>query len=471
MRLALAAALAGSACAHAAVPATTSRAAALTSSCEPAVPSGGDDAALIQAAITAGCCLGPGTFAIATPVAVPPARRRYDMLTVPVGKRLCGAGAATVLAFTGDASQQDWRGVALSGELADTSLDTSALVNTSEQTHAVRIAGPVAGVRISGVTFNHPIRGSLPGGDCVDIVGYAGSLVTDTVIRDNTFAHCDRAGVQIHSGAVGLTIERNWFLDTGDMDINSEPGGASSDWLVTGNVFRASPSNQGAIAVAFDLVERARLVGNTLERGVYLYGCQSCSVVGNTIVAQSGHSANQGTIDAIKGSSNLSLIDNAITRAAGSDTGPVIHVGPHGTERATGIRIVHNTLTQATPTDVVYLEGVDDAVIADNAMTYVPTTGIASGVRIMGAGGTAGTRAEHTSVVGNTLAGALRSAVFTAGASNRQPSADMLASWNTTDRPGLICENLSGVLGPITLNYNTWAAGSCGMPPIPVTLP
>lgn len=439
--------------------------------CPASAPEPGQDAtSLVQAAISARCRLPAGVYEIATP-APNEARRRYDMLTVAAGQSLCGSGPATVLRFAGDAAGQDWRGVGLASELCDLTLDTSALTGTSEQTHAARVPPGSKGVRIHGVTFVHPIRGTQKGGDCVDIVGYTDALVRDTIISDNVFAHCDRASIQVHSGAVGLTIERNLFLDTGDFDINSEPGGASSDWLVTTNEFHASASNQGAFAVAFDLVQSARLVANSLERGVYLYGCKGCEVSGNTITAKSGHSANQGTIDAIKGTSDLTIADNAITRTSTQDTGPVIHVGPHGTEQSRTIRIVANRLEQNTPSDVISIEGAQDVTIAGNEASYTLAGGNVNGVRLQGSGGDNATPISGVTITDNTFSGMLRSAVFMAGAANRAGVGSVTMNGNRSERPGLLCENLSGIKGPVTLVYNTWMPGSCGVPSLAVSVP
>jgi hypothetical protein len=440
------------------------------SSCATSAPDPGQDAtSIVQEAIVGGCTLAAGVYEITTPAPVA-GRRRYDMLTVGPGQSLCGSGSGTALRFSGDAAGQDWRGISLAGELCDLTIDTSALAGTSEQTHAVRVPPGTTGARVHGVTWNHPIRGLLAGGDCIDLVGYAATPVRDVVIRDNTFAHCDRASIQVHSGTVGLTIERNQFLDTGDFDINSEPGGDSSDWLVSANVFKASASNQGAFAVAFDLVSGARLVGNTMERGVYLYGCQGCAIVGNTISAQSGHSGSQGAIDAVKGTSDLLIAENTVSRASTMDTGPVIHVGPHGTEQAKGVRIIHNALSQFTPTDIVYLEGVSDACIADNDVSY-GAAGLASGIRLMGSGGDAGTPINDVSITDNAFTGPLRWAIYTAGSANRQGSGAILAGHNRSSGPGLHCENMFGVKGPITLDHNSWGLDTCGVPSLAVTVP
>jgi hypothetical protein len=138
-----------------------------------------DSAAIKQALDTQGCAdLGAGVYDVFTPNPRNPAQR-YDMVSIGTGQSLRGVGAATRLRFSGDAGRSDWHGVGLVGNdalLADLTLDTSALVNTDEQTHAVHVTGPALHVTIRGVWFYHPQRGGtetpLGGGDCIKVVSY-----------------------------------------------------------------------------------------------------------------------------------------------------------------------------------------------------------------------------------------------------------------------------------------------------------
>lgn len=452
------------------------RHAGLTPTCAQATPGDDlDDRGSIQAAIAARCCLGPGVYDIDTPAAPPGGRRPYQMLTVPSGGELCGSGSTTVVRFRGAAGGQDWRGIQLAGgAIHDVMLDTSALTGTSEQTHAVHVRGPTTG-RIERVAFVHPERFGadgrvLPGGDCVDVVGYAPSeLVVGMVIRDNQFLTCDRGGIQVHSGTVNLVVTGNEFHRTGDLDFNSEGSGGSTHWLIAGNRFRASPVNQGAFAIALDLVDTVSVVDNTLERGVYLYGCTRCSLVKNAITMTGGSAMAMATIEVIKGSNDLTIEENVVRRPADQDFGPVIHVGPHGTAQSQGIRIVHNELIQETASDVVYVEGPAGLSLLDNRIQYLAAPSqVASGLRLVGSATYA---TSSISVIGNAFAGPMRAAIMTGGAGGRQGIGSLVAAWNVADSPGLACVNTGGIQGPVMMLYNGWAASTCGVPPIPVTLP
>jgi len=442
--------------------------------CSAGTPDDGlDDTAAVQNAIAAQCCLGPGVYDIDMAPTPPTGRRAYNMLTIAAGQELCGSGQlATMLRFRGDATGQDWRGVEMvGGSVHDLVIDTSALTGTSEQTHAIHATGPARGIAIYDVTISHPIRGAWPGGDCIDLVGYAPSqLITGVVVRDSVLAHCDRGGVQAHSGVVGLTVERTVFADTGDLDINSEGSGANATWTIVNNTFAASLNNQGATAIALDLVDGATVTGNVLARGVYLYSCTHCSIVANTIEQRSGVST-AAVIEAIKGSNDLLIAENTVTRDAAQRAGPVIHVGPHGTAQSRDVRIVHNVLDQRTDADVVFVEGMYGLRLDDNDVRYTGSAPNVFGIRALGSGGASGTVVERIALTGNRFTGALTSAVLISGAANRRGVGAVHAAWNTSDAPGLRCGELSGITGPLTLVYNAWPIGSCGVPSLAVTLP
>jgi hypothetical protein len=432
-----------------------------------------DDLGAIQAAINARCCLGPGTYDVDTPAAPPGGRRPYAMLTVPLDAVLCGAGPTTVIRFRGSAGGQDWRGIQLAGGgIHDVLLDTSQLVGTSEQTHAIHVRGPATGL-IDRVSIHHPERiaggVTLPGGDCIDVVGYApAELVVGLVIRDSQFLACDRGGIQVHGGTLNLTVTGNEFHRTGNLDLNSEGSGGSSHWIIAGNRFRASDGNHSEYAIALDLVDTVSVVDNQIERGVYLYSCTHCSLVKNAITMTGGSAVETGTIEAIKGSNDLVIEENVIRRPATQDFGPLLHVGPHGTAQSVGVRVIHNELIQETTSDMIYAEGVADLAIVDNALEYRAAATGAAGVRLLGSA-TYGT--SKVALVGNTFAGPLRSAVMTGGSGERQGIGSLLSAWNIAEAPGLACVNTSGIQGPLLLIYNSWPAAICGSPPIPLMLP
>lgn len=438
----------------------------------------GDDTVAVQAAINTKCCLGPGIHDIAMATSTTPnGRRRYDMLTVDSSGELCGVGPSTILRFHGDAKGQDWRGVEQTGgSVHDIAIETGDLIGTSEQTHAHHVTGP-ASVTIERVTYTHPIRHDekgveLKGGDCIDLVGYAPDRSILAHIRDNLFLKCDRGGIQAHSGIIDLEVIGNEFRCTGDLDFNSEGSGGSKNWRIVSNRFLSCDRNQGAFSVALDLVDNVVLANNYLERGIYLYNGTNCKITGNQIIGQNGNSDAAGVIEATKASNDLTISDNAISRTTSLPPGPVIHISPHGTQPAQNVRIIHNRIEQATVGDIVYVEGISGLRLDDNILIYSGPSGKnIGGFHALGSGGDFGTPATSMSLTGNTFTGPLRAAVLIAGAAGRRGIGSLLASWNSSESPGLVCENLSGITGPLFLIANSWPGGSCGVPSLASSLP
>lgn len=435
-----------------------------------AIPNDGlDDRTAIQSALdTKGCAYLPaGIYDISTPLGTATVRRPYSILSLATGRSLFGDGASSILRFHGDAQQQDWYGVGINGDFAqvhDLGFETSTLTNTGEQTHAVRVNGPAMSPVVRDNTFDHPVRTGEHGGDCVQLVGYApAKLITGARVNHNHFTHCDRSGVAVHSGTVGLSIADSDFHDTGDQDIDLEGTGDITGTTIARNVIDVSPHAQGSTAMHLVSMSGASVVDNTLNgRGMFVYSCDHCLISHNTITRTGTQDAGP-VIELIKASSDVTISDNTITRAATASVGDVIHVGPHNSGTPAAIRIVHNALTQATGSNVVLTEGTVDLVLADNAVSY---TGSATGMRGFNIKGSTAIRTTGIIATGNAFSGPLFAAISVTG--SYAGTGSIATIGNTTNAAvlgGLRCENIATagmVLGPVVVTQNTWPAPVCG---------
>lgn len=372
-----------------------------------AIPNDGiDDGPAIRGALESGarCAeLGPGEYDVET-------RRDtghyYDMLLLSGGARLRGAGPTTTLRFSGTSEQHDWRGIALTGddnEVADLRIDTSALTDTEEQTHAVYVRGPVTGASIHGITFAHPERGptpgSLAGGDCLMVSGYEnGQRVESLRIYGNAFAECDRSGVSIHGGTHGLVIADNTFAGTGDQDIDAESTEPNSDWAITGNVIRHAGS-PWAVDLTGSQLERLTFANNTIDGGgVFTTNISQASITGNVIASSAT------ALKMIKTSEDVVISGNAITLLAG---GPANHsnisISHQSGSRPGSLLIAGNRLRNyATATMLVSLQSERDATITGNTLEWSPAATPPGVVAFIYTGGT-GARVDSLLVSGNTL--------------------------------------------------------------------
>jgi hypothetical protein len=443
----------------------------VTCSVPAAIPNDGrDDRVAIQNALTSqGCAHLPvGVYDVNTIQVTPPARRPSMMLDAS-GAELFGDGPGTVLAFRGSAAGQDWEGISITGDdsaLHDLSITTSAISNTVEQTHAVKLVGPATDAEIARVSFNHPIRVGEKSGDCIQLVGFDGGREIERVeIREDDFVHCDRSGVGVHSGTSQLTIADNRFGDVGNTDLDFEGSGDTSDVSIEHNTFTMSPGPHGVGAIQLQLIDGARVTGNVLDgRGIDVYQSDDVEIDRNTITLTQATSV--PVISVGKDSARTRILSNTITRESAAGAGAVISAVPHGSGTPDHLEIDGNTLVQRTAFHVIGTSGLVGLYVRHNTITY--SGGVAdtmAGVRALGSAGTLGIRTTDVRVEGNTFAGALRAAVATSG------SYSGAGTLTTSDNAGfgatfgIFCDNFASqgrVLGPITSRGDSWPAPRCG---------
>jgi hypothetical protein len=338
-----------------------------------------DDYAAIKHALdTQGCAdLGPGVYDVFTPNPRNPAQR-YDMVSIGTGQSLRGIGAATRIRFSGDAGRSDWHGVGLVGNdalLADLTLDTSALVNTEEQTHAVHVTGPALHVTIRGVWFYHPQRGGtetpLGGGDCLKVVSYE-TRTSSTLITGNHFVLCDRSGVSSVGGFRGMSIQGNTFYDTGDQDIDIEANNEGNDLLVTNNIFLLGAVTSGtfAISLAAPRLDRFVFSDNILNgRGVLIYSARGGTITGNTILSTRG---GDKSLDIIKANDNITISNNVIVRTSTAGPNAVVNISHHNTGTPGTFTFTGNILRNETNHGTVLLSGARNLVVTGGIIERRP---------------------------------------------------------------------------------------------------
>lgn len=413
----------------------------------------------LQAAIngaTGPLQLEAGVYEIDMPPGVAGHRRPYAALDLG-NVALQGVGPDTILRFVGDAGMADWYGIAVTGgRVADLTIDTSALTGTSEQTHAIQIAGPSSGARIERVVFHHPARGTMKGGDGVRLLGYANAIVNDVRISGCTFV-CDRSGVAAHSGAHNLTIEDCDFIDVGDQDIDGEGSGSHRDWVIARNRFRLSTTPQGDFAIQLHLIDGARVTDNRFHgRGVFvLSGCR-VEFDGNTIIRATAASG-VGAIEIDKASAGVHIHHNTIVRMASAGAGFVIRCMPRDTSSPSNVTIDRNTLVQLASGDVINATGVVGLVATRNTVVSGTQLSAANsyGIALQGS---PTTRTDSIAVEDNAWLGPLAGCVGINGA--YAGAGTLHASGNVAMGPfaGVRAGNVNATTGPVALGDNQWPA-------------
>lgn len=431
---------------------------------------GVNDRVAIQNALTTQKCafLPAGVYDIDSIQVAPPARRPFMMLDA-AGAELYGDGPGTVLAFRGAVGAQDWEGIRMTGAgsaVHDLSIVTTAISNTNEQTHAIRLIGPATDTEIARVRFSHPIRTGEKAGDCVQLVGFNdGREIARVKIHDNDFVECDRSGVAAHSGTTQLEIVDNTFSAIGNTDLDFEGTGGTSDVLVKRNTFTMSPGPHGLGAMQLQLVDRARVTENVFEgRGMEILQADGAEIDHNTIRLTQTTTAS--VILVAGDSSNTDIHDNLIFREPSAGAGSLISTSPRVTGTPDQLEIDGNILAQSTSFHVISTSGLVGLYVHGNAIAY---SGAAAnemaGVRALGSSGAEAVRTTDLRVESNRFEGRLRAAVATSGSlagAGRIDTADNIATGPTF---GIFCDNQASqgrVLGPLTSRRDEWPAPLCG---------
>jgi hypothetical protein len=328
-------------------------------------------------------------------VVVPPGRWPIDR--APVGSRnrfsgvsfgagcrvisLRGEGPESVLEQVGDLG-----GIATwlvsvdpgSGgiEISNVTLAITAS-NTGEQTHAISTSGlcdgagcaPIAGLTIKNVRFDWPYTGETRSGDCIRLLGNSPETALRGVrIIDNDFVECARSAIGVNGIVDGLNISDNDIQASRPdqlIDFEGTGGRRARNAIVANNVLRSGPGAQGAWDVTLSRSDGVVFSGNTLSRGVQVFGNTLTSVIGNTFDVASKNG--DAVIEVRNECDGNNVSGNTIRRTGAA--GPLIHAYPH-TNRCRSLSIGPNTLIQDTNSPAIVAESVSGLSIAKNQITY-----------------------------------------------------------------------------------------------------
>jgi hypothetical protein len=392
---------------------------------------------------------------------------------------ITGAGPGTVLEIAGDQGAGTLWVIALDPgahdvTLRDLTIDTSAAVNTDEQTHAIEVGsglgtGPVEDVRIERVRFVHPAAsdGSRKG-DCLRLVGAgADTPVRRVTVIGSTFTSCARSGIAIQRNVFDLVIEGNQFTQAGDQDIDSEPTGSGLDGsiAIVGNVFNDDVAlGQGDFSVTIggisEPMARVTLANNVFQgRGVGFYRVADTTVTGNTFDATM--KSGLGVIDIENVAARVVIQGNALRRRGAM--GAPIRVIHHSGGAASQLVIANNVLTNDTPGGGVDMESAQDVTVSGNDMSWTVPAPSGSGVRLR----SVIRPADGVMISGNRIAGSLFAGIFLGASPQPFGAVSIVGNMMRGSPVGLRCEqSIAGnFTQPIIHVANRWE----GPPQCPAT--
>ena len=358
---------------------------------------------LIDTCASAAACpavyLEAGIYTIQTP----PPPRTVALLDVRVP--LIGAPGGTTIRCVGDTGGLDWRclQVRSAASLRRLRIETD-LSSVAEQTHAIRVDGPAAGVVLADLSIDHPTAG---GGDAIQIVGYSPDrLVTELEIGRVEVTRSSRSGIAIHSGLHRARLHHLAFSAIADQSIDGEGSGDTEDVTID----HVTDDRTGPTTTSIQVMSwtRLRITDAALTGGVDLYGCADC------LIADSRISQARPTADAVlairKASPVVTVRDTTIERMPGAGAAPVVAVSRRiGSPR--DVVLVDVSIVQHAPAVALHAIGVDGLRLSRVSIGYdgPPIVGRVDAVQVTGA-------TDRVLIEDTRIGGAYRAAVLSASA-------------------------------------------------------
>lgn len=412
---------------------------------------------------------GLGVYNVVTPVPRPPGLSGWPIIKLPANSTLRGAYAATTIKFSGGTESGDWWGLTaykVSGvTITGISVDTSALIHSNEQTHAVYIRGPAEEITVSGLRINHPRRtrpdgvNIYNGGDCIKITGYPTELVS-AKIESTWFKKCQRSGVASTGGSRSLVIDGNTFFDTGDQDIDVEASQTSASVSVTNNHTFVGPNPEGPWSMQFTMVERLNFSGNHLYgRGVHVFNSAVVEMSDSTIY-RTIHESGEPVIQLLKSSKNISMSNLHLWRLVNT-AGAVVHAGFHTSGYPGGLVMTGNSFYSQGDAALVVTSNSTDLSLVGNRLERLVATGYTNSRAIEIVSGSL-TQTKAANISANTILGPFDSAIRLNGSGLGFKAVNITGNIAPDATTGLTCAASAGLAAArIVSSANNWPATVC----------
>ena len=431
--------------------------------------------AIDDAAINGGdVCFGPGTWDLTRSPAG--TYNRFAALSWHAPHvNLRGAGVyATTLKVSGDQGASAMFVISLDpgsrgSSITDFTIDTTAMTNTDEQTHALAIGTgvctttngtcsmPVADTTVQRVRFNHPVRANERKGDCVALLG---NLVTtptiNTKLLDLDFRACARSGIASQRGVQGLIVSRCYFdgdnIGATMFDGEATGGGWDKGLVVSDNIFvRVAPGGDTYALTMTSQTHYSIAHNMFLGRGLFAYRTTDGVIDGN-VIDSVDTLAETGVIELGNQTERVAIANNTARRRG--QTGSVIKLQPHSGGLPTGVAITGNTLLNDTDGPAIFLHSPVDMTVTGNQM--IGNGGAASMAVYVAA---ISRQVENLAINSNTIRGMPFAGVRLSGTATFGFAATVVGlNTSRATGPGLRCENTANTLpGGIVRGLNNWS--------------
>lgn len=384
---------------------------------------------------------------------------------------------STILKMYGDQANGDTFVISLDPgacdiRISDLTIDTSGMINTSEQTHAIAIGTgvcsaangtcslPVADTAIERVRFIHPKTPGVRKGDCIRLLGnLATTPVVRTKIIGSTFSNCARSSIGVQRNVNSLKVIGNHFsAPSVDQQFDGEAtGGDWDDGLeLIGNTFDDDlTQSQGDYAVALTSQRHAIVQGNIFNgRGLVLYRTSDVVVSGNIINQTARAGVGGGTIESGNIADRLVISGNIITRQGVGGVG--VRIMPHSGGLPTGVSIQNNTIKNETDGTGILIQSGQDLTISNNSLDFPNSTANTNGIFLF----SQARIGDGIIISGNRITGALYAGVRLNGSAFGFGDLTLVGNQVQGSNRGLNCDN-NPLIQPIVSVGNKWGTVAC----------
>lgn len=357
-----------------------------------AIPSdGGDDRTAFQDAVDAAASGAEGAREVCIPAGIwdfsrPPGPGAANIASLRVAGVsdlvIRGVGPATRLRLLGDGSQKNWRLIDIRDGstgivVRDLTLDGTQRQNTGEQTHLLHLDGPVSSITAERIVFDFPQLAGINGGDCVRLLGGAGSEVQDITLRHLRGLRCDRSFISIQRGVHQVLIDNATSEIVGDQAIDFEPTGSVdlSDITIVNSQLARGANSQGGYTVTLGgngaaTAKRITLTHTTVaDGGVHVIDTEDVTIEDVTIEGKA-EAASTPVLHVRKRTVGLQIIDTRVQRPLAMGAGAVLKIHHQSGVAPSDVWLDNVTLEQHTTAAIVDIRSLGSFTMQGSTLTY-----------------------------------------------------------------------------------------------------
>jgi hypothetical protein len=223
----------------------------------------------------------------------------------------------------------------------------------------------------------------MGGGDCVRLLGGAGSAVRDVTLRHLRGKHCDRSFIGIQRGVYQVLIDNVTSEVVGDQSIDFEPTGGVdlSDITIVNSHLARGVESQGGYTVALGgngsaTAKRITLAHTTVaDGGVHVIDTEGVTLEDVTIEGKA-KAASDPVLHVRKRTVGMRIINTRVRRPLAMGTGVVLSIHHQSGAAPSDVRLDEVVLEQHTNAVIVDIMSLGSFTMQNSTLVYAGTPGV-----------------------------------------------------------------------------------------------